>query len=358
MNIYLNNGIADMHKIMSLPYPLIFVIGGRGTGKTYGAVKEILDLPPDEKFFFLRRTQDEADTISYTDFSPFQPVINDNPKKYRQVVVQKIPHVKNISGVWYGELNSESVLVPTGDAIGYIGALSTIHKIRGFNMESVTMGVFDEFIPEKHVASFRGGGGSEGDALLNAIETIARNRELLGKKPFKMVCLSNANSIASPVFQSLGIIDTVNKMAMKGKQECILPERGIAVFIFRDSPISAAKQNTSLYKAAQDGDFATMALKNDFEASTYLYIQQQPLQEYRIMANWADDVYIYRHKNSFPARYYVTRHKSGTPKRNYHDDEMSKKRFKRNEQVFLNAWLSGNVSFSDYYCKYVLTNIL
>ena len=225
-------------------------------------------------------------------------------------------------------------------------------------MESVTTGVFDEFIPEKHVSSFRGGGGSEGDALLNAIETIARNRELLGKKPFKMVCLSNANSIASPVFQSLGIIDTVNKMAMKGKQECILPERGIAVFIFRDSPISAAKQNTSLYKAAQDGDFATMALKNDFEASTYLYIQQQPLQEYRIMANWADDVYIYRHKNSFPAKYYVTRHKSGTPKRNYHDDEMSKKRFKRNEQVFLNAWLAGNVSFSDYYCKYVLTNIL
>lgn len=347
-----------MHKIMSLPYPLIFVIGGRGTGKTYGAVKEILDLPPDEKFFFLRRTQDEADTISYTDFSPFQPVINDNPDKYRQVVVQKIPHVKNISGVWYGELNDESVLVPTGDAIGYIGALSTIHKIRGFNMESVTMGVFDEFIPEKHVSSFRGGGGSEGDALLNAIETIARNRELLGKKPFKMVCLSNANSIASPVFQSLGIIDTVNKMAMKGKQECILPERGIAVFIFRDSPISAAKQNTSLYKAAQDGDFATMALKNDFEASTYLYIQQQPLQEYRIIANWADDVYIYRHKNSFPTKYYVTRHKSGTPKRNYHDDEMSKKRFKRNEQVFLNAWLAGNVSFSDYYCKYVLTNIL
>ena len=358
MNIYLNNGFADMHKIMSLPYPLIFVIGGRGTGKTYGAVKEILDLPPDEKFFFLRRTQDEADTISYTDFSPFQPVINDNPDKYRQVVVQKIPHVKNISGVWYGELNDESVLVPTGDAIGYIGALSTIHKIRGFNMESVTMGVFDEFIPEKHVSSFRGGGGSEGDALLNAIETIARNRELLGKKPFKMVCLSNANSIASPVFQSLGIIDMVNKMAMKGKQECILPERGIAVFIFRDSPISAAKQNTSLYKAAQDGDFATMALKNDFEASTYLYIQQQPLQEYRIIANWADDVYIYRHKNSFPAKYYVTRHKSGTPKRNYHDDEMSKKRFKRNEQVFLNAWLAGNVSFSDYYCKYVLTNIL
>lgn len=356
MNIYLENGFADMHKIMALPYPLIFVIGGRGTGKTYGAVDVLLNLPHDEKFFFLRRTQDEADTIAYTDFSPFQPVINDNPDKYKPVVVQKIPHVKNISGVWYGEPNDDSVLVPVGDAIGYIGALSTIHKIRGFNMQQVTIGVYDEFIPEKHVASFRN--GSEGDALLNAIETIARNRELLGQKPFKMVCLSNANTIASPVFQSLGIIDTVNKMAMKGKQECILPERGIAVFIFRDSPISEAKRNTTLYKAAKDGDFATMALKNDFDSATYLYIQQQPLKEYRIVSNWADDVYIYRHKNAYPARYYVTRHKSGTPKRNYHDDEMSKKRFKRNERVFLDAWLSGNVAFSDYYCKYILTNIL
>ena len=223
-------------------------------------------------------------------------------------------------------------------------------------MQSVTMGVFDEFIPEKHVANFRGGAESEGNALLNAIETIARNREIMGKKPFKMVCLSNANTIASPVFQSLGIIDTVNKMAMKGKQECILPDRGIAVFIFRDSPISKAKANTSLYKAAKDGDFATMALKNDFDASTYLYIAQQPLEEYRIVANWADDVYIYRHKSN--NKYYVTRHKSGTPKRSYHDDDISRRRFKRNEQVFLNAWLSGNVSFSDYYCKYILTNIL
>ena len=45
MNVYLPNGYADMGKIMSLPYPLIFVIGGRGTGKTYGACKELLALP-------------------------------------------------------------------------------------------------------------------------------------------------------------------------------------------------------------------------------------------------------------------------------------------------------------------------
>lgn len=357
MNVYLPNGYADMHKIMSLPYPLIFVIGGRGTGKTYGACKELLDLPEDEKFFFLRRTQDEADTIGYTDFSPFQPVINDNPGDYAPIVVERLPHVKTISGVWYGEINDDGKLVATGDALGYVGALSTIHKIRGFNMSSVTIGVYDEFIPEKHVAAFRGGAKGEGDAVLNAYETIDRNRQLKGQKPFKLVCLSNANSIASPIFQSLGIMDSVNRMALKGKQECILGDRGIAIFILRDSKISQAKAETALYKAAGAGDFATMALKNDFSADTYMYIEPQPINEYIIKINLADDVYCYQHKSN-RRKWYVTRHRSGTPQRKYNDDEMSKKRFKRTERVLLESLLSGNVLFNDYYCKYVLTTFL
>ena len=352
MNIYLNNGYADMAKIMALPYPLIFVIGGRGTGKTYGAVKEILDLPEDEKFFFLRRTQDEAEAISYYDLSPFQPVVNDNPEKYLPIYVSKLPHVKNISGVWHGEYNDDGQLKATGDAIGYIGALSTIHKIRGFNMENVTIGVYDEFIPEKHVKSMR----EEGQAVLNAYETINRNRELKGRAAFKLVCLSNANTIASPVFQALGIMDKLDKMAIKGKQECIIPERGIAVFIFRNSPISEAKKDTALYRAATDNDFATMALKNDFDSNTYLYIAQQPLQEYKILVNWDNEVFIYRHKSE--NKYYVTRVQSGTPKRTYNNDDMARRRFKRQERNFLDCWLRGNVAFSDYYCKYVLTNVL
>lgn len=352
MDIYLKNGYADMNKIMNLPYPFIFVIGGRGTGKTYGAVDVLLNLPEDEKFFFIRRTQDEADAISYYDLSPFQPVINDNPKKYPPIYVSKLPHVKSISGVWHGELNDDGQLRPVGDAIGYIGALTTMHKIRGFNMESVTIGVYDEFIPEKHVKSIR----NEGDAVLNMVETIARNRSLKGKKDFKLVCLSNANSIASPVFQSLGIMDKIDRMALKGKQECIIPERGIAVFIFRNSPISEAKKNTALYRAAVDNDFATMALRNDFDSTTYLYISQEPLKEYRIIAAWNDDVFIYKHKSE--SKYYVTRHKSGTPKKVYANDDINRRRFKREQRFFLDAWLRGNVAFSDYYCKYILTNVL
>ena len=353
---YLSSGYTDMVKIIDLPYTFIFVVQGRGTGKTFGACKYCYDYHErtGDKFIYLRRLQTEADLVGNTAFSPFTPVTdfyNLDP-----LISGPIPNVKNVKGIWKAERNEKGDIVPAGPPIGYTAALATVSSIRGFSGRDIKVCIYDEFIPEKHVSSFRGGASGEGQALLNCIETIGRNRELKGKKPFKMVCLSNANTIASPIFQSLGIIDSVNKMALKGKQECILPERGIAVFIFRDSPISEAKKNTSLYKASADGDFATMALKNDFDASTYMFIGAKPIDEYRILAQVGDDVYIYKHKSNND--YYVTRHRSGTPKRVYNDDEMSKRRFKRTETNFLDAWLHGNISFSDYYCKYVLTNIL
>ena len=95
MSFYLDSGYVDINKIMNLPYPFIFVLGGRGTGKTYGVCKYLLEHPED-KFMYLRRMQQEADAISNPDFSPFQPVINDHPE-LPQITLDTIPGVKNIS---------------------------------------------------------------------------------------------------------------------------------------------------------------------------------------------------------------------------------------------------------------------
>ena len=74
------------------------------------------------------------------------------------------------------------------------------------------------------------------------------------------------------------------------------------------------------------------------------------------LAAVGDEVYIYRHKSE--ARYYVTRHQSGPPKYRYNTDEMSVKRLKREQKRFFEAWLRGNIKFSDYYSKYYLTSLL
>ena len=350
MNFYLKSGYVDIGRIMNLPYPFIFILGGRGTGKTYGVCDWLLQ-HPEEKFIYLRRQQNEADAIANPDFSPFQPVINDHAD-YKPITLDAIPGVKNIKGVYHAELTENGTLKADGDAIGYIGALATISGIRGFSGEHITVAVLDEFIPEK---SARNNIKNEGDAFLNCYETINRNREIKGRPPLKFISLTNANKLASPIFVALGITDQVDRMSRQGKESCFLDDRGIALIKLRNSPISEKKKNTALYRAAASEDFRRMAIENDFDTTTYLYVHPEPLEEYRIVAQY-EDLYIYRHKAL--ARYYVCRHCSGHPKRKYQAEEFSQKRLKREQAPLFDAWLRGNISFQDYYCKMSLTEAL
>lgn len=342
MNYYSESGYIDMEKIIAIKCPFIFLVHGRGTGKTYGMCKFLLEHLDVGKFMFLRRTQTEANTISFTDFSPFQPVSNDNPQ-LPKLVVKSIPNVKNISAFYRGELE-DGDLKATGDAVGYIGALSTIANVRGFNGEQIKWLVYDEFIPERGARLLR----DEGDRTLNCYETLNRNRELKGIEPLKAIFLSNANRMDAPVFQSLGILDKIDAMTMRGQSECILPERGIAVLKLKESPISLRKAETALYKATGDRAFKDMSLLNSFSSDTYLYCKREPIQEYRPVFQY-EDIHIYRHKSK--CHYYVTRHKSGGVVRQYFDEEFSRRRMKREQYSFMNAWLSGQISFEDIYCK-------
>lgn len=341
MNYYDENGYIDMERILSIKCPFIFLVHGRGTGKTYGMCKFLLNHPED-KFFFMRRTQTEADTISFTDFSPFQPVLNDNPE-YPRLIVQGIPNVKNISAVYHAE-EQDGRLIPVGDTIGYIGALSTIANVRGFNGEQIKYLVYDEFIPERGARMLK----DEGERVLNCYETINRNRELKGIPPLKAVFLSNANRMDSPIFQALGVLDKVDGMTMRGQSECILHDRGIAILKLRKSPISIKKAETALYRATGDTSFKDMSLLNSFSADTYMYCRREPIQEYTPIFQY-EDIYCYKHKSR--RHYYVTRHKSGGMIRQYFDEDFSRKRLKREQRNFLDAWLAGAISFEDIYCK-------
>lgn len=299
---------------------------------------------------YLRRIQQEADAIGNPEFSPFQPVLQDH-QDLNPITLTPIPGVKNIRAVYRGDLDENGVLQPVGDSIGYVGALNTISSIRGFSGEQIEIVLYDEFIPERNARAIK----AEGDAFLNCYETINRNRELKGREPLKMVCLTNANKLASPIFVSLGITEQVDNMTRRGKQCSFLDDRGIALIKLRDSPISARKMQTALYKAAVSEDFRRMAIANDFDTTTYLYVHPEPLEEYRIIAQY-EDVYIYRHK-SIP-RYYISRHCSGHPKNQYVAEQFSQKRMRKDLSLMFDAWLKGNISFQDYYCKLILTDSL
>lgn len=345
MSYYLESGYLNMKKIIREKYPFTFIIHGRATGKTYGALSYVLD--EQKKFIFMRRTQSQADLVSRDDFSPFKPIMDDR----QDLLLTSQPLNKYAAGVYHAQRTESGKLAPEGPALGYFCALSTISNLRGFSLEDVQILIFDEFIPERHERLIR----SEGSALLNCYETIDRNRQLKGRPPLQLLCLSNANTISSPIFEELRIVDKIDRMIRQGKQEYFDDARGIAVYMFKDSPISNKKAETSLYKATKDTDFSAMALNNEFSSDHFTYIRRQPIEEYRPVAMY-EDICIYRHKSN-KALWYISRHRSGTIPE-YTSDPFSQKKFRRDFMPLWNALITGNVSFEDYYTKMILTSAL
>lgn len=293
--LYLKSGYLNVPYILHYNVPFIFVVGGRGTGKTYGALKYVLE--SETPFVYMRRTQSQADIISKPEFSPFKTITRDTG-----IAVTSQPITKYNAAFYRAEQDGDK-LIPVGAPIGYTMALSTVSNLRGFDASDVQIILYDEFIPEKHERPLK----NEADALFNAYETINRNRELSGRPAVKLLALSNANTLENPIFQQLDIIDKVYKMQKSGQTVTINENRGYAVVMLSESPISEAKDKTALYRLTRGSDFEQMAIANsyntDFTRPAVIdLIQYAPICT-------VEGITIYQHKSA--PRLYVTLHKSG-----------------------------------------------
>ena len=122
MKLYQESGYVNMGAIFDLGLPFNFVVGGRGTGKTYTALKECVERG--DVFFFLRRTQAQTDLVSKPEFSPFKKLNSDLGWN-----VKTAPISKNNAAFFQADADGQM----TGSPIGYTGALSTMANIRGFD---------------------------------------------------------------------------------------------------------------------------------------------------------------------------------------------------------------------------------
>lgn len=331
--LYLDNGYLNFEYIYNKPYPFTFVCGGRGIGKTFGALDYLLT--HEIKFMLLRRTQTQADMISNPDMSPFKALEEFHKKDY---ITNRI--AKSISGVYTEEKG--------GSPIAYIAALTTISNIRGFDAHDVEVILYDEFIPERHERTIK----DEGGALLNAYETVNRNRELKGEMPVKMICLSNSNRLDNPIYEAFDLIKVVKQMEKKCREEFYIDNRGIAVINIQHSPISDKKRETALYKVGNIV-FQSMALGNDynFDASN---IGSRNIQEYRPVAS-ISGILIARHKSK--GEFYATHHQYGAPKI-YGDTDMEILRFRRDFPFLGVSAINNLITYENEVVKIKLNNIL
>lgn len=334
MGLYLKNGYLDFNYILGFGCPAVVVVGGRGTGKTYGAIQYAIE--NNRKIILMRRTQSQTDLINRPEFSPINPVARD-----MGITVKVKPISKYNSAIYLGD-ESETVL-------GYTAALSTFSNLRGFDSSFVDLLISDEFIPENHERPIK----AEGEALLNVYETINRNRELQGRKPLQMLLLSNANRLDSPILETLKLINVVDRMNRKGQEEYINRERGIALFILRGSPISELKSETALYKLAGEGKFSEMSLGNEFAFDDMSEVGSLSLDGWKLQAQIAD---FFLYKKS--GEYYCSRHSTGIPKRIYQNTDIDKARFVRENPRCREIMLTHRIRYEDFGIKSYLTNLV
>ena len=331
MGIYLDNGYLNINQILSYDLPFNFVVGGRGTGKTYGILKTAYI--ENKRFILMRRTQAQCDLINKPEFNPFKALNNDiglnvlvkSISKYNAKIVEE---------------NDEEERL-----LGYTCALSTIANMRGFDASDVSLLIYDEFIPEKHERAIK----NEGSAFLNAYETINRNREIKGEKPLQVICLANAFNIANPIFLELGLVGRCEKMKNAGQEIFMDKERGVLVVLLQRSKISKAKADTALYRLSS-GSYAEMALSNDFVYNNADNIKSMALKEFKLVCT-VGEISIYKHKSK--RLFYVSEHRSGTAP-TYKSDEVNLQRYRKNYGVMLyGAYMRNNII-----CESLLTKSL
>ena len=329
MSIYLDNGYLDIEKILSYNMPFSWVIGGRATGKTYGALKYAYE--SHTRFILMRRTQAQTDLINKPEFNPYKAINQDLGTDIQVTSISKY---------------NSRIFEPAEDGeqlLGYTCALSTISNLRGFDASDCKLLIWDEFVPEKHERPIKG----EGAAFLNAYETINRNRELKGEPPLQVLGLANAFNIANPVFLELGLVGRCEKMKNNDQEFFMDPKRGILLVLLQHSKISKAKADTALYRLSS-GSYKDMALSNDFIYNNSDSIKAQALKEYKLLCT-VGEISIYRHKSK--REYYVSEHRTGTAPI-YKSDEVGIMRYRRKFGLILApAYVNNRVIFENILTK-------
>lgn len=302
--IYLPSGYLNIRGILSYNCTFNFIVGGRATGKTYGALDYVVE--DDVRFMLMRRTQTQTDLINKPEFSPFKPVCNDR-------------HI-DITTASVSKYNAKFML--DDNTLGYTCALSTIANMRGFDASEVKLLIYDEFIPERHERPIK----SEGAAFLNAYETINRNRELDGIRPMTALCMANAFDIANPIFLELGLVGIAEKMKQDGRELYINRDKSILILLPDSKKIKEKKSKTALYKLTEGSEFKAMALNNDFIYNPTENIKSMPLREFNPVVT-VGEITIYKHKSK--RLYYVSEHRTGNPP-TFTTDEIGLKRYIKN----------------------------
>ena len=333
MKLYDSNGYVNIPEILKHEATFIFIYGGRGTGKTYGALKEMIE--GKHHFIYMRRLAAQTDIVKKESMQPYKTLNDDMGWS-----IQPFPINKYISAFYESDINDDGKVIPVGEQHGLLTSLSTFSNLRGVDGSDIDTIILDEFIPELNERPIKG----EADALFNAYETINRNRELKGEDPVKLLCLANSNRIDNPLFMELKLVRKAEKIRQDGKEFLYDLKRKMLLIDLYKSQISEAKSDTALYQLTKGTEFYEMAIRNSFINEERGRIETRPIKEYRPMVS-IGEITIYKHKSR--REYYVTTFRSGSPD-TYTTGEKDRERFRKKYLFLWQCYMRREVVFEEY----------
>lgn len=346
---------VDIREYWDDRYPYQFFVGGRATGKTYSGLAMVIEKQIEgeiDKFIYMRRTGDELEACTDSRLrgeflNPFKSVNEDFDWNYGIM-----PYQKKCGGIFRRDYREDGTVDLKSDMLGYAIALSTMSGIRGVDMTDADVEIYDEFIPERHVRAIK----AEGEAFLNSIETIARNRELRGKKAMKVFCFANAFNIHNPIFMELGLIGHVERMINRGQHDYYDQVRGLGVHLLESSAeFIAEKSNSSLGRLTSGTMWADMALNNDFIYNDFSLIGYKNVKGMRPCIT-IDDVTMWEKKGD--GMLYFTYCGAKCPRITTQAEHEKRYFMQTYGHSVLQEFVHGNVYFESYAIKQKMLDLL
>lgn len=305
--------------VASPDFFLYIFIGGRGIGKTYSALNGVLT--SGSNFMYVRRTDTELKNCCNPVNNPFLTL---NEDLNRNVEVSKAEDF--------------FVIHENDTQLGVAASLSTFGKFRGSDFSSIEYIIFDEFIN----TSPRNNIKNEEYLFFNLIETVQRNRELLGKKSIKIILLSNANTLDNGIIRALKLGEIIRILKNSNVERYEDTERELLVILPNSHDISEQKKNTKLYKLTQGTDFYDMAINNSFVYDDFNNIKKIPNNMLTPLCQY-DKACFYTVKKQ--EILYVSYRKNNS----IFFDEKTKKLFKKQFGALLEYYIENNlILYADY----------
>ncbi len=334
------------------------IIGGRNTGKTYGALKDCTENK--RKHVFVKRTMDDVRILTAgsgrigtkqkeysVDLSPYKSLNRDIGSNIKAFSID------NGLGAFF---NCDEEGDPVEDPAGYLIALSAVQKFKGFDLSDCDWMIFDEFIPQPWERVNK----KEGEQVLDLYKTVSRDREHRGREPLKLICLANATEVSNPVMNVLEITDVVVDMQAKGQEYVYIEEKGILIHqIHMSAQFNQVEEQSMLYKAMASTQWGQMAYGNEFGYNDFTSVGKISLKNYMPFLKLRykrQDYYVYWKDDG---HYYMTKSRysqKGTPEYDLNRENGQKAFYNDYDILLRNACIEGRMLFETYTMYDIIIN--